>query len=95
MGIGSNFYVEVAEQEHREKRFDIIIRKAAELVIHGIISRTKAIEQAESELLDAEEALSNEMPVDELAFESISTCKDKQIIAVANELHDEFESRFL
>ena len=95
MGIGSNLMVEIAEQEHREKLFELIVTRAAELVVNEKKSRNTAIDQAESQLADEMEAIKNGMPDDESSFKDLSECNDEQVIAVAKSLHEDFQDRFL
>ncbi|WP_417553396.1 hypothetical protein [Marinomonas fungiae] len=103
MGIGSNWGVEIAEQEHKEALFEEMINEAAALVAIGGHSRESAYKAAK-ELIDArQEAISkSEYSEDEgsnticffdssLEGTTIPSGKRAQIKAIAQELRDKYE----
>lgn len=103
MGIGSNWGVEIAEQEHRKALFEQVINEAAALVAIGGHSRESAYKAAK-ELIDAQhEAISKgEYSEDEgsntisffyssLEGTTIPSGKQAQVKAIAQELRNIYE----
>ncbi|MGR5448138.1 hypothetical protein ACPV47_24910 [Vibrio jasicida] len=98
MGIGSNYYVEVAEEKHKEALREEIARDAARYVMQGN-DRASSIEMAKSNIAAQQEAFSTgaydedengTVRFHDSSIESPATPpgKEAQVKAIAAELKD-------
>lgn len=96
MGIGSNWGVEVAEQDHEDALFEDILYEAAILISNGI-DRQSALNKAEDLINRQQEAISNdEYSEDENGYitffdsslegSSIPQGKELQVKAIMNDI---------
>ncbi len=102
MGIGSNYIVENAEEEHLESLKDEVFREAAINVANGE-SREGAIESAKELIAAQQEALSaqeySEDPETNIITftdsnnegSAIPKGKERQVAAINNDLQDKFD----
>lgn len=93
MGIGSNWGVERAEQEHKEALFEEVINEAAALVAIRGHSRESAYKAAQELINARQEALSEDEETNTISFfdpslegTAIPSGKQAQIKAIAQEL---------
>ncbi|PML49355.1 hypothetical protein BCT76_08115 [Vibrio tasmaniensis] len=101
MGIGSNYYVEVAQQEHEEALRQEMARDAAVDIVNGN-SRSSSIEAAEKRIAAQQEAFStgaytesedgvvyfNDSSIESPA---IPRGKEAQVKAIEEELLEQFD----
>jgi hypothetical protein len=101
MGIGSNYYVEVAEEEHQEALRDEIARDAAVYVVEGN-DRASSIEASKENIEAQQEAFSTGaydededgiIRFHDSSIESPATPlgKEAQVKAIAQELRDSID----
>ncbi|WP_068716437.1 hypothetical protein [Vibrio tritonius] len=98
MGIGSNYYVKVAEDEYKEELLKEIARDAAVHVVNGIdrsaaIKKAKATIEAQQEAIAMQEYYEDEDGIIRFFDSSIEspqtpTGKHHQVATVAKELKD-------
>lgn len=103
MGIGSNWSVEIAEQNYKEAIFEEVINEAAILVVIEGYSRESAYEAAKKKIDAQQEAISKgEYSEDEdsntisfvdssLEKTTIPSRKQAQVKAIAQELRERYE----